>query len=193
MVAPFSEEFTFRACMVPVLLGQSSESLCLCCSNDTSRLLLSVLGHHYQPSLLRSGSFPPHGGEDQERWSLLNYLLKSIFSILLFRPGYSHLLPGVDVPVRLHHHLRDVLRVPLHQNWTLRGSVCCSRLLQFHGISGLHGSDQLRAKEENAVGSSVRGGGCAFLLAIGASDQSTVVQQQSLPELAMKRSTILPM
>ena len=40
MVAPFSEEFTFRACMVPVLLGQSSESLSL-------SLVLMILPGYY--------------------------------------------------------------------------------------------------------------------------------------------------
>ena len=68
VVAPFSEEFTFRACMVPVLLGEDTRHEASSgVMSDICRALLPVLGHHNQSTLLRSGSLPSHGGEDQER------------------------------------------------------------------------------------------------------------------------------
>ena len=104
-------------------------------------------------------------------------------NLLMFRAGRSHLVPGVDVPIRLHHHLRDVLSVPLHKNRTLCCSVCCTRLLQLYGVSRLHGGCKLRAKEEDVADDSVRGRSCPLLSVVGASHQAAVVQQRRLHEL----------
>ena len=79
-----------------------------------------------------------------------------LLTSVMFRPGRSHVLPGLDVSVRLHDNIRDVFSSALHQNWTLRCPICCSRLLQLHGFPGLHGGCQFRAKEEDSVDDSLR-------------------------------------
>ena len=121
----------------------SSYHLCLC-----PRLLFSFLGHNHQPSVLRGGPFPPHGREDPEG------------------PGRDDLLPRVHVPVRLHHHLRHVLCLPLRQDRPLRRTLHRPRLLQLHGFSRLHGGGQFWAQEAAGADVPVCDGGGAVLLLI---------------------------
>lgn len=132
VVAPLSEEFTFRACMMPLLL-QSFKPLSAVLLTP---LFFGVAHLHHMIERLRSGmdfktAFIISGKRKMQSklWFLVKTNLTKMTSV--FRSSIS---------IRLHRHLWNVFSIFVCSNWSFYRSLHGSRILQSHGISWCSGS-----------------------------------------------------
>ena len=118
VVAPLSEEFTFRACMLPLLLQSFTPMTSIFItplffgvgeSAETSQKLHLNLVLHFSSS-------PPHD-RATSKWN-----------------GQENNRHNLVLPILLHVHFRYLLGVSFRPHWTLCGAFYRSRLLQSHGI-----------------------------------------------------------
>lgn len=165
IVAPLSEEFTFRACMLPLLLQSFSP-------------MTSIL---ITPLFFGVG----------EIFDFF-FLIEILRIVVCFSPSSSHDWTSSDghgqengrhnlvLPILLHLNIRHLLGVSFHAHWPFHCALHSARFLQPHGFSWSPWSHLAGRAKTMHFPYSLRAGPCRLDSSTANNDWSNVVSESAI-------------